>query len=62
MYAKVTGTLKQFGGKKYLNVAHIRPVTDPHELIFHFFEAAYVTMDYSRGQVGLSLGFIHDHY
>jgi len=44
MYARVTGTLKQFGTKKYLNVAHIQPVTDPHEIIFHFFEAVYVTI------------------
>jgi len=51
MYARVTGTLKQFGNKKYLNVAHIQPVTDPHELLFHLFEAIYVTMGYSRGMV-----------
>lgn len=53
MYARVTGTLKQFGTKKYLNVAHIQPVTDPHELIFHTFEAIYVTLAYSRGHVSL---------
>lgn len=53
MYAKVTGTLKQFGNKKYLTLAHIQPVTDPHELIFHTFEAIYVTMAYSRGLVSL---------
>ncbi|KAF9651426.1 replication protein A, subunit RPA32 [Thelephora ganbajun] len=52
MYARVTGTLKQFGTKKYLNVAHIQPVADPHELIFHLFEAVYVTLEYSRGPVG----------
>lgn len=51
MYARVTGTLKQFGPKKYLNVAHIKPATDPHELLFHSFEAIYVTMGYSRGLV-----------
>jgi replication factor A2 len=51
MYARVTGTLKQFGVKKYLNVAHIQPATDPHELIFHLFEAVYVTLEYSRGLV-----------
>ena len=54
-YARVTGTLKQFGTKKYLNVAHIQPVTDPHELFFHIFEAVYVTLAYSRGPVGLFL-------
>lgn len=56
MYARVTGTLKQFGNKKYLNVAHIQPVTDPHEIFFHTFEAMYVTMVYSRGLVSLFLG------
>jgi replication factor A2 len=55
MYARVTGTLKQFGNKKYLNVAHIQPVNDPHEIIFHFFEAVYVTMEYSRGSVRMFL-------
>lgn len=54
MYAKVTGTLKQFGSKKYLNVAHIQPVTNPYELIFHFFEAIHVTLVYSRGLVRFS--------
>lgn len=58
MYARVTGTLKQFGNKKYLNVAHIQPVTDPHELLFHFFEASYVTMVYSRGLVSLFLELV----
>lgn len=61
MYARVTGTLKQFNTKRYLNVAHIQPVTDPHELIFHFFEAVYVTMEYSRGQVRLFSKPIRDH-
>lgn len=60
MYARVTGTLKQFGSKKYLNLAHIQPVTDPHELIFHMFEAVYVTMEYSRGQVSLRLVLLRD--
>ena len=61
MYARVTGTLKQFGTKKYLNVAHIQPVTDPHELIFHCFEAIYVTMEYSRGPVRSSSALTCDH-
>lgn len=61
MYARVTGTLKQFSSKKYLNVAHIRPVTDPHELVYHFFEAIYVTMEYSRGLVRLFSEPTHVH-
>lgn len=59
MYARVTGTLKQFGTKKYLNLAHIQPVTDPHELFFHLFEAGYVTMVYSRGLVSSFLEPVH---
>lgn len=61
MNARVTGTLKQFGTKKYLNVAHIQPATDPHELLFHLFEAIYVTMEYSHGLVSLLPEFICDH-
>lgn len=61
MYARVAGTLKQFGERRYLNVAHIQPVTDPHELIFHLFEAIYVTMEYSRGPVGLFSELIRNH-
>jgi len=53
MYAKVTGTLKQFGSKKYLNVAHIQPVTDPHEIVCHLLHAVYVTMEYSRGPISV---------
>lgn len=61
MYARVTGTLKQFSGKKYLNLAHIQPVMDPHELIFHFFEAICVTMEYSRGPVRLFSELLRGH-
>ena len=55
MYARVTGTLKQFGSKRYLNVSHIQPATDPHELLYHSFEAIYVTLAFSRGLVSLFL-------
>jgi len=60
MYARVTGTLKQFGAKRYLNVSHIQPVTDPHELIYHSFEAIYVTLAFARGAVSLFLEFVRD--
>jgi len=59
MYARVTGTLKQFGTKRYLNVAHIQPATDPHELLYHTFEAIYVTLAFSRGAVSLLLELVH---
>ena len=60
MYARVTGTLRQFGTKRYLNVAHIKPATDPHELIYHTFEAIYVTLAFSRGLVSLLLELVHN--
>ena len=60
MYARVTGTLKQFGTKRYLNVAHIQPATDPHELLYHSFEAIYVTLAFSRGLVSLLLELVRD--
>jgi len=48
-YVRVTGVLKLFSNKRYVNATHIRPSTDPHELYFHLYEAMYVTMVLKRG-------------
>ncbi|KAG6810185.1 hypothetical protein H0H92_012949, partial [Tricholoma furcatifolium] len=49
MYVRVTGTLKTFGSKRYINATHIRAVTNPHELYFHLLEAMSITLMADRG-------------
>jgi len=46
---RVTGGLKSFGKKRYINVTHIRNVKDPHELYFHTLEAIAVNLIIERG-------------
>ncbi|KAF5330919.1 hypothetical protein D9619_005432 [Psilocybe cf. subviscida] len=48
-YVRVTGGLKSFGKKRYINASHIRNVTDPHEIYFHVLEAIAVTLTIERG-------------
>jgi len=48
-YARVTGGLKSFGKKRYMNVSHIRNIKDPHELYFHLLEAIAVNLIIERG-------------
>ena len=52
-YVRVTGVLKQFNNKRYINATHIRLSKDPHELYFHYMEVMYVTMAHQRGPVSL---------
>ena len=49
-YARVSGVPREFRGKMTFDANFIRPVEDPHEVIFHFMEAVVVTLQYSRGQ------------
>jgi replication factor A2 len=48
-YVRVTGGLKNFGKKRYINATHIRNVKDPHETYFHILEAIAVTLMIERG-------------
>ncbi|KAJ8078850.1 Replication factor A protein 2 [Marasmius tenuissimus] len=41
-YARVVGTLKSFGGKRYINATHLRPCHDSNEFYFHIFEVISV--------------------
>ncbi len=50
-FARVTGTIKTFGTKKYINATHIRPVRDPHEPFYHVLEAMTVQLIFDRGPV-----------
>ncbi|KAI5119175.1 hypothetical protein M0805_000629 [Coniferiporia weirii] len=48
-YVRVTGVLKNFSSKRYINATSIRSATDPHELYFHMMEVTYVTLVHQRG-------------
>ncbi|OCH92239.1 replication protein A subunit RPA32 [Obba rivulosa] len=50
IYIRVTGTLKIFGQKRYINATTLRPVTDPNEIEFHFLEAMMVTKILEKGR------------
>ena len=50
-YVRVTGTLKTFGNRRYINTTQIRPSKDPHELYFHILEAMTVNLIFERGMV-----------
>jgi replication factor A2 len=50
-YVRVTGGLKNFGKKRYINATHIRDMKDPHETYFHILEAIAVTLMIDRGHV-----------
>ncbi|TFK42517.1 hypothetical protein BDQ12DRAFT_278987 [Crucibulum laeve] len=49
VYIRVTGGLKTFGNKRYINATHMRPVKDAHEIYFHTLEAIHVTLILERG-------------
>ncbi|THU87265.1 replication protein A subunit RPA32, partial [Dendrothele bispora CBS 962.96] len=48
-YVRVTGNLKAFSNRRYINAISIRPIDDPHELYFHLLECIYVTMMLKHG-------------
>ena len=54
-HVRVTGTLKSFGKKRYINATHIRNVKDSHEVYFHILEAIAVNLTMERGPVSLPL-------
>jgi hypothetical protein len=51
MCVRITGALKTFGNKRYINVTHLRVASDPHEQYFHILESIAVTLMAERGQV-----------
>lgn len=51
VYVRVTGGMKSFGNKRYLNASHIRPVKDAHEAYFHILEAITVSLILEKGPV-----------
>ncbi|KAI0256801.1 hypothetical protein BJV78DRAFT_309627 [Lactifluus subvellereus] len=51
-FARVTGTIKTYGSKKYINATHIRPIRDAHEPFFHMLEVMTVQLIFDRGPPG----------
>lgn len=50
-YVRVTGVIKNFGNKRYINATHVRPIKSANELYFHFLEAMTVRTFHERGNV-----------
>lgn len=50
-FARVTGNIKTFGSKKYINASQIRPVRDAHETFFHLLDVIAVQLTFDRGSV-----------
>ncbi|XP_027917879.1 replication protein A 32 kDa subunit A-like [Vigna unguiculata] len=48
MYARLHGHLKNFQGKRTLNIFHFRPVTDFNEVASHFIDCIHVHLHNSR--------------
>ncbi|EJD02488.1 replication protein A, subunit RPA32 [Fomitiporia mediterranea MF3/22] len=53
-YVRVTGVLKHFQNKRYINASNIRPIKDAHELYFHLEEVMYVTLQLRNDQLSNS--------
>jgi len=48
-YVRVLGTLKAFGGKRYLNAHHIRPIMDFNEIHYHLLETTAIHLHMTKG-------------
>lgn len=51
-YVRITGGLKSFNSKRYINTSHIRPITDKDEIFFHLLECITTTLILERGPPG----------
>ncbi|KAM6500462.1 replication protein A subunit RPA32, partial [Amanita muscaria] len=49
IYVRVTGGLKTFGNKRYINALHMRPIKDPHEIYSHILETIHTSLILERG-------------
>lgn len=48
-YARVTGTMKTAGGKRFVSGTTMRLITDFNEINYHFLESVAVHLHYTRG-------------
>lgn len=51
-YARVFGSIKSFGNKRYIGAHSVRPLTNLDELNCHFLEATAVHLFFTRGPPG----------
>ena len=58
-FARVTGNIKTFGSKKYINASQIRPVGDTHEPFFHLLDVIAVQLSFDRGSVRIFLASVY---
>lgn len=56
---KIMGTLKFFGGKRFMNALHVHPVTDFNEQQAHLLEVIYVHLLNKRGP---AVRFLHSFF
>ncbi|KXN86895.1 Replication factor A protein 2 [Leucoagaricus sp. SymC.cos] len=49
IYVRLSGFLKSFGNKKYINASYMRPIVDFDEIAFHYAECVTVTLTLQRG-------------
>jgi replication factor A2 len=56
-YVRVTGSIKVFGSKKYINATHVRPVKHFHEVMFHTLDAMAALLMMERGMVSYDMIF-----
>lgn len=52
---RVTGQLKSFNNRRYINATHVKKVADPHELFYHMLEVMTVTRMLEHGPVRTNL-------
>ncbi len=51
IYVRVSGFMKSFGNKKYINASYMRPITDSNEVFYHLAECITVSLTLQRGPV-----------
>ncbi|KAL9715212.1 Replication factor A protein 2 [Leucoagaricus gongylophorus] len=49
IYVRVSGFMKSFGNKKYINASYMRPITDSNEVFYHLAECITVSLTLQRG-------------
>jgi len=48
-YVRIIGILKSYNDRRHITCVHIRPITDFHEVLYHFAEATALHLHFTRG-------------
>ena len=51
IYVRVSGFMKSFGNKKYINASYMRPIVDSTEIFYHLAECIAAFLMVQRGSV-----------